>query len=59
MSDEILKEVGGLLSLAAVMDWALRRTPPATLVNVVTQDEFTHDVIFKTDAAGFLVFDTT
>jgi hypothetical protein len=29
-----------------------------TLVEIVTQDEYTHDVVFAA-AAGFLVFDTT
>jgi hypothetical protein len=56
---EILQEVEPFRTLATVMDWAFARKPPAQLINVVTQDEFTHDVIFKIAEDSFLVFDTT
>ena len=46
-------------SLRAVLAWAFGRSPAAELVDVVTQDEFTHDVIFRASASAYLVFDTT
>ncbi|MFP5265601.1 MAG: hypothetical protein ACLGJB_27270 [Blastocatellia bacterium] len=46
-------------TLEAVMRWAFGRKPPAELFTVVTQDEFTHDVVIRVSPGGFLVFDTT
>ncbi|MEW6128692.1 MAG: hypothetical protein AB1757_16755 [Acidobacteriota bacterium] len=59
MSVAILKEVSALLSLEQVMKWMLTRTPAAKLVNLIAQDEFTHDVIIRIEEKTFLVFDTT
>ena len=58
MPDATLQEVEAFQTLEAVMKWAFARTPPAALVNVVTQDEFTHDVVIKAEGI-YLVFDTT
>ena len=33
--------------------------PPAAIVEVITQDEFTHDVVFAMPEGHYLVFDTT
>ncbi|HEX8087395.1 MAG TPA: hypothetical protein VF762_00990 [Blastocatellia bacterium] len=46
-------------TLEAVMQWAFGRKPPAELFMVVTQDEFTHDVVIRASPETFLVFDTT
>jgi hypothetical protein len=59
MPEEILKEVKSLGSLEQAMNWAFARTPPARLVDVVTQDEFTHDIVIRVDEGVFLNFDTT
>ena len=59
MSEIILQEAAAFPTLGALMAWAFARRPPLQLVDVVTQDEFTHDVILKTDEDLFLVFDTT
>jgi hypothetical protein len=59
MPEAILKEVEPFRTLETVLNWGLAKKPPASLVNVVTQDEFTHDVIFKIGEEIFLVFDTT
>lgn len=59
MASEILDEVCLLRNLEQVMQWAFGRNPPAELFTVVTQDEFTHDVVLKLEADFFLVFDTT
>ena len=45
-------------SLADVLAFGFAQRPPWQLVDVVVQDEFTHDVILGSPAA-FLVFDTT
>jgi hypothetical protein len=55
----ILAEVEPLQTLAGVLRWAFAQGPPAEVVDVVMQDEFTHDVVVRTAAGVFLVFDTT
>jgi hypothetical protein len=55
----ILAEVGSFASLLSVLAWAQGRTPPAALVTVVTQDEFTNDVVFLAAPGLFVVFDAT
>ena len=37
------------------MVWAFARKPPAELLNVVTQDEFTHDIVIRVSPEVFLV----
>ena len=59
MSDAILSEVEPFRTLEAVMQWAFARKPPAELLAVVTQDEFTHDIVIRVAPDLFLVFDTT
>jgi hypothetical protein len=59
VANDIINEVGSFQTLEQAMLWALARKPPATLKNVVTQDEFTHDVVIEVSTAEFLVFDTT
>jgi hypothetical protein len=55
----LLAEVSGFESLGPVIRWAIARTPPAEFVDVVIQDEFTHDVVVRVEPSVFLVFDTT
>ena len=59
MSADILNEVEPYRSLEDVMRWAFARKPQAEVAGIVTQDEFTHDIILKAAADVFLVFDTT
>jgi hypothetical protein len=59
MSADILSEVGSFRTLEQAMLWAFARTPPGELLNVVTQDEFTHDVVIRESQETLLVFDTT
>jgi hypothetical protein len=59
MPADILEEVGSFRTLEQAMLWALGRKPPAELLNVVTQDEFTHDVVIRVSPDVFLAFDTT
>ena len=55
----ILDQVEPLQTLAGVLRWAQARRPPAEVVDVVVQDELTHDVVVRAAADVFLVFDTT
>lgn len=59
MPADILAEVTSFRILEDVMHWAFGRKPPAQLLSVVAQDEFTHDVVIQVSAEVFLVFDTT
>ncbi len=44
-------------TLEQVLAWC--RATGGELVDVVVQDEFTHDVIVRAPPRGFVVFDTT
>jgi len=57
-SADILNEIEAYRTLEEVMRWALVRKPPAEVAEVITQDEFTHDIVLKAAADVFLVFDT-
>ena len=58
MPTDILSELESIRTLDEAMHWAVLRKPPAQLLKVVTQDEFTHDVVFEASPKVFLVFDT-
>ena len=55
----LVGEVQDLEGLGGVIRWALARSPRAEFVDVVIQDEFTHDVVVHVNPAAYLVFDTT
>jgi len=46
-------------ALADVLTWAREQTPPRAVADIVTQDEYTHDVVLPFDGSHFLVFDAT
>ena len=52
-------EVSALVTLADVLAWARRHSPPLQVEEIVTQDEYTHDVILPFDGSHFLAFDAT
>ena len=45
-------------TLEELIRWCAEQTPPRTIADVITQDEYTHDVVVE-DADRWLVFDTT
>ncbi len=51
--------VGGHATLQQVARWAFTSDPPREIVDVVTQDEFTNDVIVRWDDTLVLVYDCT
>ena len=46
-------------TLADVLQWAREQVPARQVVEIVTQDEYTHDVILPFDGSHFLAFDAT
>jgi hypothetical protein len=52
-------ELGQQHTLADVLAWARAQMPPRTVTEIVTQDEYTHDVVIPFDGSHFLAFDAT
>ena len=48
-----------LRTLGGVLGWMTAQDPPRTVTDIVTQDEYTHDVIVGWSDRLFLVFDST
>ena len=46
-------------TLGDVLSWGRAQSPPRSVTEIVTQDEYTHDVLVEIDAPHYLVFDTT
>ena len=51
--------LAGRHTLADVLAWAREQTPPRSVADIVTQDEYTHDVVLPFDGSHFLAFDAT
>ena len=52
-------EVAHRHTLADVLEWARAQSPPRAVTEIVTQDEYTHDVVLPFDGSHFLAFDAT
>ena len=48
-----------LRTLADVLAWARTQNPPRSVAEIVTQDEYTHDVLLEASGQPYLAFDTT
>lgn len=46
-------------TLLEVVRWSAAQIPPVVIANVVTQDEFTHDLVLRWQAGLFLVYGAT
>ena len=46
-------------TLADVLAWCARQVPRAQVTEIVTQDEYTHDVVLAFVQGAYLSFDTT
>ena len=57
--EELLNEARALQSLEQAMRWGLSKHPKISPEDVVVQDEYTHDVLFRTSENTYLVFDTS
>ena len=51
--------LGAQRTLADVLRWGREQSPPRAVVEIVTQDEYTHDVVVPFEGGHFLVFDAT
>ena len=60
-SDEraLIAEVAGFETLEKAFRWAVSRTPKVLPDDVIVQDEYSHDVLFRVADDCYLVFDTT
>lgn len=54
-----VNEVSKLQTLDQVFRWAMARVPRFLPGDVVIQDEYTHDVIFRAPDGSALVFDAS
>jgi len=55
----ITKTIQDLRTLADVLAWARTQNPPRAVAEIVTQDEYTHDVVLEASGQPYLAFDTT
>jgi len=55
----IIAAVEPLSTLGDVLAWARTTSPVATVAEIVTQDEYTHDVVLEQAGRPYLAFDTT
>ncbi len=46
-------------TLERVLDWGRGLSPAVDIDEILTQDEYTHDVVFRLADNRYLVFDTT
>lgn len=51
--------IQSLRTLADVLAWAPKQVPPRSVAEIVTQDEYTHDVVLEANGQPYLAFDTT
>lgn len=50
--------VAGHTTLERALDWGRQQEPPMAVAAILTQDEYTHDVVLPY-AGRYLVYDTT
>jgi hypothetical protein len=46
-------------TLERVLEWGRAQTPPRRVEEIITQDEFTHDVLVPVDNSQYLAYDVT
>ncbi len=63
LSDEqahrLVRQVQRLVTLEEVIVWGLAQPAKRTILDVIVQDEYCHDVVMEWEAGMHLVFDTT
>lgn len=55
----LVSELRDQRTLADVLNWCRAQVPPRSVTEILTQDEYTHDVLIAYDEPIYLVFDTT
>lgn len=56
---ELAARVGQHVTLERILTWGRAETPARRVEEIVTQDEFTHDVLVALDAPFYLAYDVT
>ena len=56
---QLREQMQSLRTLGDVMSWSRTATRSRQPIEIVTQDEYTHDVVFDLDGEIYLAFDTT
>jgi hypothetical protein len=56
--DLLARAIAGHTTLERALDWARMLTPPRGVESVLTQDEYTHDVLIPY-GSRYLVYDTS
>ena len=59
LAREVAAAVARQATLGDVLQWGRSLTPPRVPVEIVTQDEYTHDVVLPLAPDCYLVYDTT
>lgn len=57
--DQLSAVVRTQQTLADVLQWARASTLPRPILEILTQDEYTHDVVLQLGPDRYLVYDTT
>ena len=57
VAERLRNELGERRTLADVLDWTRSQRPPRTIHEIVTQDEYTHDILVELEPRLWLVFD--
>jgi hypothetical protein len=57
--DQLAHEVGGHATLHDVLEWGFTHKPARRVEEIVTQDEYTHDVLVPLDAPLYLAYDVS
>ena len=52
-------EFGNCFTLADLLAWCARQVPRTEVTEIVTQDEYTHDVVLPFGQRAYLSFDAT
>jgi hypothetical protein len=55
----IAEAVAGHRSMRHAVDWFVRQNPPLAPADMVTQDEFSHDILVAYPGGLWLVYDST
>lgn len=50
---------GPFTMLSQVLDWGRKQNPAVVIEEVITMDEYTHDVLMKLNDGSYLAFDAT
>lgn len=58
-ADRFVAPLAELRTLGDVLAWLRAQQPARAVAEIVTQDEYTHDVLVGWDAETWLVFDTS